>query len=447
MIDDRKEKTISIDSTLSSGTVRSRVTVSKDLKKYFRHLTFFSSYDAQIIANNSILDIPVLSTILPLAWITGADVYVDELDGTFAESMDAVQREYKKIYSGAPFVTRLHADRLVANKITTKKTALLFSGGLDSTYSLFRNMNLKPMLIMIFGTFDIPMSNFEFQKTLEREYSDFAKREGLTLSFVRTNAFEILDTNRVNRLFWKLQGLEVGFWERLGYSLCYIGQTAPLSIDKFSRLLMAGALDETSLRDERMRREYPDASYTDEKIMWANFRVEPDWTIHRYEKAFALKKWFDSHKLKLRPCLFAYGQLRHSDQLNCNRCSKCLMTIAELLFAGIDPRECGLSVDQATFDRMRVFQNKLLSHQDITLWWKPLQQAIPNEFEEGPFSAKQFFEWLKTVNLDSSARQHRRLYFLYQRLPCWAANLSKMFWEKPLVQYLLPRFLRSRVQG
>ena len=155
MIDDRKEKTISIDSTLSSGTVRSRVTVSKDLKKYFRHLTFFSSYDAQIIANNSILDIPVLSTILPLAWITGADVYVDELDGTFAESMDAVQREYKKIYSGAPFVTRLHADRLVANKITTKKTALLFSGGLDSTYSLFRNMNLKPMLIMIFGTFDI----------------------------------------------------------------------------------------------------------------------------------------------------------------------------------------------------------------------------------------------------------------------------------------------------
>jgi len=382
----------------------------------------------------------------------GADVYVDELDRTFAESMDTVQREYKKIYSGISSETRLHADRLVANRIATKRTALLFSGGLDSTYSLYRNMSLKPMLIMIFGTTDIPTSDLEFQNTLQREYSDFAKREALTLSFVRTNAAEILDRIKVDRLFWKFQGRFGGnYMQCLAYSLCNIGQTAPLSIEKFGRLLVAGAIDEISSRDDRTRRKYPYASYpaTDEKIMWANFHVEHDGSIPRHEKAFALKEWFASHEMKLRPCMLVSRlphRSGHPDQLNCGQCSKCLMTIAELLLAGIDPGEHGLSVDQATYGRMKaLFQSELLSREDITFWWKPVQQAIPNEFEEEcPLGKKQFFEWFKTVNLDSSARRHTRLYSLYQRLPYWAANLSMMFWERPIVQYFLPRFLRNQ---
>ena len=110
--------------------------------------------------------------------------------------MDVVHREYKRMYPGLPFRTRLLADRLVNNKYASNETALLFSGGLDSTYSLFSNIALNPRLIMIFGTSDIPISNVAFQKTLKREYSAFAEREGLTLNFVRTNALEILDMKK-----------------------------------------------------------------------------------------------------------------------------------------------------------------------------------------------------------------------------------------------------------
>ena len=92
------KKTIFVDSKLSSGTINSDILVSKSLKKYFRNFHFFSRYDTKIDADNSILNIPVLSIVLPLVWITGADVYMDELDKTFAESAQALQQEYKKGY-------------------------------------------------------------------------------------------------------------------------------------------------------------------------------------------------------------------------------------------------------------------------------------------------------------------------------------------------------------
>lgn len=435
MIGDRNRNAISVDSYLSSRTIRSRIIVSRDLRKYFKSLGFFSSYDAGIVANDSILNIPVLSIVLPFAWITGADVYVDELDSKFTESMNALQQEYKKMYS-APFKTRLIVDRLVQNNYASNNTALLFSGGLDATYSVFSNINAGPMLIMIFGM-DIRLSNIAFQKTLEREYSNFAKREGLTLSFVRTNAREVLNERRVNYLFRKYQGsLEGNFWVGIGYLLGHVGQTAPLSIGRFSHLLVASRGIETKAPSMR---ENPDASFksADEKIMWASLRVKHDGNIPRHQKAFALRTYLDKHKCQLRPCInssFSYsrrGQSLPSAGINCNECPKCLQTIAELALAGIDPNECGFTVDQTTFNRIsELFQKRQLTHHEILLWWKPLQEAIPNEIEDTPPDAKQFFEWFKTIDLNSSGgRYNGQLTHLYHKLPYPLANMFELVYQ------------------
>lgn len=450
-VHDGSERTISVDSSLSSRTVRSQIAVSKSMSKYFRHLSFFSSYDADIVADGSVLDIPVLSIVLPLAWITGADVYVDELDRTFAVSMDALQEEYRKMYPAAPFGTRLVADRLVDNKYASDNTALLFSGGLDSAYSLFSNMNLKPILIMILGTFDIPISNVSFHDALVREYSDFAKQEGLNLHFVRTNALEILDMRRINHFFSKLRGpLEIDFWGGMAYSLGHVGQTVPLAIGRFNRLIVSGVYDQAQAREVK---DHPDASRpsTDEKIMWASAHVEHDGSVLRHYKAFALKDILNAHRLRLRPCWYAsdlYSRPEHplhpSDPINCNKCVKCLRTVAELTLAGIDPNECGFGVDHSTFDRMRLLiQGRMLSHREMGLAWKPLQQAIPNEIEGCSHDAKQFFEWLKTVDLDSvEGRPGGFLSDLYFSLPYQVANLFRTAWETKPVRRLLPRLLR-----
>jgi len=443
MARDRKNSAISVDSSLSSRTVTSRIAVSGDLKKYFRRLAFFSNYDAEIFANKSILAIPVLSMVLPVAWITGADVYVDEIDRTFAESAEVLQWEYRKMYPGAPFRTRLIADRVVDNEYASNKTALLFSGGLDSIYSLSGNLSLKPMLVMILGT-DIPISEVAYQNAVEREYSDFAGREGLAMTFVRTDALGILDTRRLDYLFWRFQGrFEAGFLFGIGYSLTHIGQTAPLSVGRFNRVLVAASNDEAKAHQMR---EYPDSSYPAEKITWANIRVELDGPIARHEKALALKGFLKAHRFRLRPCWYAsdlYSEPTQSpllrDTVNCNVCEKCLRTIAALALAGIDPNEYGFLVNKSTFDRMKgLFQRRLMTRQHIEVEWRPLQEAIPVEMEEDPYGVGDFFRWLHTIDLRSSARPYESLRSkLYHRLPYPIADLLRVVWEKTPPQRLL----------
>jgi len=446
----RNTKNISVDSNLSSGTIRSRITVSRDLEKYFRRYDFFSRYDANIVDNSSILDIPALSIVLPLAWITGADVYVDELDRRFAESMDAVHRDYKRMYPNLPFTTRLVADKLVDNNYESNSTALLFSGGLDSTYSLFSNIALKPRLIMIFGTSDIPISNVVFQKTLVNEYSGFAQREGLTLNFVRTNALELLDFEGLESLFGKLQVKPWGYrganfasyWTGIGYTLGHVGPAAPLSIGRFSRLLVANCPVNS---DDQSESKYPDSSHPTGRIAWANMRVKHDGNVRwKHEKALFLKGFLDEHGVKLRVCFDigsgAHSRTMHSahsyDKLNCNHCHKCLRTIAYLVAAGVDPNRCGFSVDQSTFSRVARMMH-YAEPVDIAFHLKPLQQAVPDEIGLDRYGARRFFEWFKRVDLDAISRSHLdldldaipRSFSIYYWLPYPIQKICRIAWN------------------
>jgi len=436
MMKSRDKESIVVESSCSSGTVRSHITVSRDLRKYFKYFEFWSRYDTEIFANTSILNIPVLSIVLPLAWVTGANVYVRDLDRKFAQSMDVVHREYM-MYPGLPYNSNLVADRFVDNDYGSNETALLFSGGLDSTYSLFQNLPLKPRLIMIFGTADIPISNIAFQETLEEEYSDFAEREGLKLNFVRTNMLEVLNMRRIDHLFGSLSRFQrperhvwrdhwLDYWIAMGYSLAHICQAAPLSTTRFNQLIVAGAmLSGLSLDELKTCKMKYDSEYVARKIAWANLRVIQDGNIGREPKAIFLKQFSDSNRVKLRVCLdchllYSKRKLPHPTQLNCNHCWKCLMSIAECALAGINPNECGFSVNRSTYDQI---QNSLAGSrwEMIALWWKPLQQAIREETELDVDDSREFFVWLSRVNIDS----------MLSRLPPYSSPLSSIYHTLP----------------
>ena len=431
MMKPRDRESILVDSTFSSGTVRSRITVSKDLRKYFKHFEFWSRYDAEIFANSSILNIPVLSIVLPLAWVTGADVHVRELDRGFAKSAEAVHRDYKRMYPKLPFRTKLVAHRLVDNKYESKgDVALLFSGGLDSTYSLFSNIARNPRLVMIFGTWDIPLSNAPLQERLEKEYSAFAKREKLTLNIIRTNAMELLNLQRLDHRFGRLQEKILRcYWEGIGYMLCHIGQAAPLSIGRFDRLLVAtGAIPVPQY-------PYPPdwiGRSSDDRIGWANIDVECHGDMFRHEKVFLLKEFLLAHRSKLRVCLNT-GWSREIS--NCSKCHKCLLTMISLVAAGIDPVTCGFRMDQSTFSRtLRMICNT--DAKFMALLWKPLQQAIPDVITLNDCKARRFFEWFKTTDLDSIGRRDRSIISnLYHKSPYLIARTWSWYRTRRLARY------------
>jgi hypothetical protein len=385
------------------------------MKKYFVCYDYFSEYDEPILDEKSILNIPALSVILPIAWITGADVYVYELDENYANSMNKMQAEYKKIYPKAPLKTKLIVKKLVNHKDNTEDNALLFSGGVDSTHTLFANINLKPRLIMIFGVMDIPIENTEFQQQIKSRYLEFAKQEGLTLNLIHSNALNIMNHDRLRHLWGRYQERHEGdYWNGIGYSLGHICQVAPLSINRFNNLLFASSYDATHSIIEN-----PDASSpeTDEKIKWANLQVRHDCDLHRFEKVKTMKQLLTNNRITLRVCNSKH--LLPDGLMNCSKCEKCLRTIASLAYTGVDPNKCGFNVYETTFDLMKfLFTNKILTKKNIKIWWKPLQQAIPEHVENDFYGSRNFFEWFRDINLDYMGKTYRTvLYSTYFMLP------------------------------
>jgi hypothetical protein len=390
------------------------------LNKYVDDNNFFSKYDVKIVNNQSILDIPALSIILPFAWIMDADVHVKKLDKTFYESMVGLKQEYEKLYPRAPFNTKLIVEELVENDCIPDKTALLFSGGLDSTYSFYVNNKKKPRLVMIFGVADISTSNLSFQELLKQKYSDFASQENVKINFIRTNALKILDKKRIDHLWWKFKGLHQGdFWGGIGYALGHICQVAPLSINRFNHLLVAASRENSNLKSIRAQ-PHASSHITDEKIKWANLQVSYDGSINRPEKIKILKKCLHNKRIQLRVCWSRPEHFPSSDDINCSKCEKCLRTIVSLLIEGANPNEYGFSVNNSTLNRLKTaFEQKKIPLSHIKLCWKPLQRLAKNKIDENLCDSKNFFEWFRKSDLEAlAASSHASILFtLYHKCP------------------------------
>jgi hypothetical protein len=79
-------------------TVESSLQVPDRIKKYIKTPELFVIYDKEITDNESILNIPLVSNVLPLAWLTDCDIRVDSLDKRYRESMYALKEEINKIF-------------------------------------------------------------------------------------------------------------------------------------------------------------------------------------------------------------------------------------------------------------------------------------------------------------------------------------------------------------
>jgi hypothetical protein len=410
-------------SKLVDRQLTSRISVQGSIRKYFSSLNLFVKYDADITASRSILNIPLLATVLPLAWLTGSDIYVDELDKTFKESMDKLQQEFMKMYPDPPFTTNINADVLVKNQMgkidTLRRTGLLFSGGVDSIYSLITNINRKPRLIMIWGVEGQPYPQYpEYWRRVISTYSEFARKMGVRFHLVKTDALEVLDSKRIEHDFHESL-LDGTFWARLQHSLVLLPLTAPLSIDRFDRLLIAATNDPTHPYSKHPWGSRPS---TDEKIVWAGLQVKHDGYIPRPEKITGpIGDFLKNDELPLRVCL---KRRREHEELNCSQCEKCFRTIAPLVLAGLDPNKCGFQVDDSTFQSMKnMFENGKLDNESIEAYWKPIKRIIPKKIDYNPFRSKDFFEWFSHFDLRSKEKNVWIYRDIYNKLPY---SLSKV---------------------
>jgi hypothetical protein len=394
--------------------VKSSIQVPNRIKKYVKTSSLFLKYDKQITDNKSILNIPMVSIVLPLAWLTDTDIRVDELDKRYSESMTLLREEINKIFPAKKYKANIYAEEIKENKIGSQGTGLIFSGGVDSTYSMITNLEKHPHLIMVWGIDMYPYPEYRhLWEGLEAIYSSFAERNRLEFSMIRTNASQILDEWRINHDFHEeLHSGRVRL--RHQHSLILIPFAAPLSIGRFNELLFAAShFPGFHFKEKSVTTMHQ----TDEKIVWADLYTKHDGFIRRTDKLEHITDFVKKDKVTLNVCI--------KPELNCCRCDKCYRTIMSLTLLGVDPNDYGFKVNEKTYTQMREHYEK------AGVWLRePIMKMVPDPIEYDKYGSKDFFLWFKDFPFKSEANDHWFYRVVYNRLPYSLANIYDKLLKK-----------------
>lgn len=179
------------------------------------------------------------------------------------------------------------------------RTALCFSGGVDSFYSLLRRPGGVHLIVAGHGL-DIPLADVERMGRFESSVRAIAAARGVECAVVRTNLREHPDFNEVS-------------WERThGGALAAIGHTLGAAAD---RLVISSS-----------------AARSDEHPWGSHWRTDPLWGTGR----LTIEHFGDSMRRGEKLAAIAGEPLVHRHLrvcwenrdagLNCSRCEKCLRT-------------------------------------------------------------------------------------------------------------------------
>jgi hypothetical protein len=331
------------------------------IAKYFNKKNpFYLNYDQDISqVHESINIIPLLSNIMPISWFVGFDVYVNELDQTYYESLELLKEEFSIHFPKIKLNSKLHFNKLVRNDFEKEETALLFSGGLDAFESLTRNLSTNPYLVSVLGA-DIEINDTKRWNDFKRFNNEESIINKNKLCYVTAN-LQTFYTHEVDLL------INIGWWGKIQHGMSLISLIAPLSaIYGIKTILIA------SSNTGEISFGWGSTSETDEKVKWANQKTIHDgFHLRRTEKIENIVDFATKTKnyIKLRVC---YSEWR--DGYNCNRCPKCQRTMFGFILCGENPNNYGFNVPNDFYNLIfKNFADTITMSTGLSYEWRCLQ--------------------------------------------------------------------------
>ncbi len=388
MTNNKDSRFIKISSVKASGNkLEVKLEFSKDVGKYFFKNHFQVYYDKNIEGvDESILSIPAVCVTIQIAWATGADLYVEKLDETFLGCLPKIRKVFEEFYPKFSSSGNIHVKEQIVNKFNNKQTALLYTGGLDSTVSYIRNKEKKPILITL-----LKPSNSNYLK-IKKSLKKFASEEGIEIRFIESNVWDISDTTNNFLLGQEFETKD--WWGHVSHGLIICGLSAPLTTERIRKVLLASSVFE--------KESIPHGSHF---LLWTDFSWADIHTFYdgadltRQEKIRNVLKANQPYQKNLLVC---FCPLEGPNLKNCGNCEKCLRTITGLIMEGIEPNDCNFEVRNTVFEKIKILLKSCQSLFDIEDWLD-IQKQIPDRINDDKISrnyhAKEFFEWLKDFKL------------------------------------------------
>jgi fucose 4-O-acetylase-like acetyltransferase len=384
---------------LEGNTVQYSVKYGTKVSRFFTAEPLFVQFDRDISGvPDNILIIPLLANLCPVAWIAGADVYVEELDLKFYESLIQAKQSFSILYPRIKFGGEIHVKKLIEEPFPAGplRTAAFFSGGVDSTSTFIQRKNENPYFITVWGA-DIGLDQTDMWHEVEQYNAAWSHSQGYESLFIKSNFRSFLNEEYISFHFGRFTH---GWWPGIQHGIGLVGLVAPLAYALgIKNLYVPSALP------PKLALAMPDGSNTmiNNNIRWTGTKVQLEGEeLSRQNKVALIAQYIRStgKELNIRVCWSnqQYG--------NCCRCEKCLRTIAALLAEGIDPRYAGFPVRQETYEIMQQQIPLWLSNNVLTSeYWNEIKLRSIENNSLIPHEAHHFFKWLQLLNIQSYSKR------------------------------------------
>lgn len=371
---------------------------NKEFKRAYLTDNFFAEYETDIDMTSfdySMHTMPFIMNVISIIWISGGTYYVDEMDAELYYSLQRVKKVFQLMYPRISWNGDLVARTLKEHKNTVvddpQKTALLFSGGVDSTSSSFAHLDKKQLLITAWGHWDLPLKNTELWTTHKARTIQFAQQYGHQTAFIKSNYSAFLNWKYLSSLAPEISKWRLGAVEGLGWA----GLTAPILLSKGYNVLRI-ASSHTWLYP------YPSAAspYIDNNIrFFGSHLLHDQYEYTRSAKIQFIVQMVKEKKLR-KPFLKVCSYEKKQDR-NCCACRKCVSSIMGFFVLGEDPKGYGMPIDFKTASerfKKLIAPTKLNAY--TILYCKGLQKNIRNRIQAGEKLQKELLQ-LASINFDT----------------------------------------------
>jgi len=376
-----------------NGRLSFRLSLSAGLSRYFNTDNFFVKYDEDVGGvSESILNIPVVANLAPVAWATGADLHVKHLDATFLESLRTIKGVMKGMYPDFSCAGDIMVENPAQNRFARGGSAQLFTGGIDSLATYIRHRDEKPDLISL-GVYT-PL-NGTLQQMIYEKLSGFARQEAVAFHKVESNLNGFLNQEALHSDHGRYLH-EASWWATVQHGMGLLGLCAPLTAAHgFGTVYIGSSMAKG--RSGKPWRSWGSHPMIDGNVAWADVKCGHDgveWS--RQEKIrYAIRPYIE--KTGKHPPIIVCNDPGRGPILNCGRCEKCSRTIVGLALENIDPNKCELKTSGATFGHIKrklLLRRLRFIHKQPNMW-RDIQSCIPAVINDDMYGSRAFFEWLK----------------------------------------------------
>ncbi|MBN2247184.1 MAG: hypothetical protein JW733_00645 [Coriobacteriia bacterium] len=399
------ERIIADDVHLSDRyTLEVHFSYPRHLSRFFFEDHFRARYSVPIDAvPESLLTIPFLAAVLPFAWLFDVSVEVGAVDEVFAGSVPRVQAGFQALYPALSFGGGVDAREIEASPVHRgKRSAMLFSGGLDSITTYALHAEEHPVLIT-FGNTAVDLQPDETWSAVLHDVQEFARVSGTTSVYVLSNTRRMFNARALDAAF---RHAVTDWWGGIQHGFGMAGLTAPPSSSMgLSTLYIASTLKRSM--------PYPWGSdpLIDDEIEWSGMQVRHDaYDLSRHEKIAVFGRYREERgdDLTLRVCNHVHGSER-----NCGRCEKCCRTMTGLVLSGIDPGQVGFPPLSHTHVARQLRRGAWGLPRGTTSYWTDLQCLASVRLCDSPpdpvISAhREYLEWLTGADFAELRRLAQR---------------------------------------